>query len=66
MFILNARQKPTRILYPIEYWPTDDIHHQVVLENSIQKLESFLSVKRTPISLEEIWKPSNRLKKTYP
>ena len=33
-----------------------------MLENAIQKLENFLGVERTPISLEEIWKTTKPIK----
>lgn len=59
---LTPRQKPARILYPIEYWHTGDTYHQTVLENAIQKLENFLGVERTPVSLEEIWKTTKPIK----
>jgi hypothetical protein len=59
---LTARQKPTRILYPIEYWPTGDTRDQAVLENAIQKLENFLGVERTSISPEEIWRATKPIK----
>lgn len=40
----------------MEYWPVGDAKHQATLEKFVLKLEKFLGVKRTPISLELLWK----------
>ncbi|KAK0609894.1 amidase signature domain-containing protein [Bombardia bombarda] len=48
-------QKPTVILYPIDYWPAKDTASQEVFEAFIARLERFLGVTRTEISLEDTW-----------
>ncbi|KAK3941866.1 putative amidotransferase subunit A [Diplogelasinospora grovesii] len=48
-------KKPTRLLYPTDYWPAKDGPSQEVFEAFILRLEKHLGLKRTEISLEEIW-----------
>ncbi|RMZ48130.1 hypothetical protein AFCA_011192 [Aspergillus flavus] len=48
-------KKPSKVLYPVEYWPETSTEHDAVLESFIVKLERHLGVERTRISLEEIW-----------
>ncbi|KAF2489454.1 putative glutamyl-tRNA amidotransferase subunit A [Lophium mytilinum] len=52
-------QKPTKLLYPTDYWPVQDSKSQTVFEEYIQKLEKFLDVERTPVDLGKLWKESN-------
>ncbi|CAG8176305.1 unnamed protein product [Penicillium salamii] len=48
-------KKPRTILYPVEYWPKTTTEHDAVLESFIVKMEQYLGVQRTRISIEEIW-----------
>ncbi|KAJ1714963.1 glutamyl-tRNA(gln) amidotransferase subunit A [Aspergillus flavus] len=48
-------KKPSKVLYPVEYWPETSTEHDAVLESFIVKLERHLGLERTRISLEEIW-----------
>jgi hypothetical protein len=42
-------------LYPTDYWPTTHGPSQEVFEDFIARLEKYLGVERTAISLEETW-----------
>lgn len=46
-------------MYPTDYWPVKDGPSQEVFEAFISRLETFLGVKRTEISLEETWQQHN-------
>ncbi|KAK2747761.1 hypothetical protein FQN57_001791 [Myotisia sp. PD_48] len=48
-------KKPSKILYPVEYWPKTSPEHDAVLESFIVKLEQYTGVQRTRINLEDIW-----------
>lgn len=48
-------KKPTKILYPTDYWPAKDYPSQEVFEAFIGRLESHLEIKRTNICLEGTW-----------
>jgi hypothetical protein len=48
-------QKPTKVLYPVEYWPNTSTEHDAVLESFIVKLEQYLGIQRTRVSIEETW-----------
>lgn len=48
-------QKPSKVLYPVEYWPKTSTEHDAVLESFIVRLERYLGVQRSRISLEEVW-----------
>ncbi|OHE96222.1 glutamyl-tRNA(Gln) amidotransferase [Colletotrichum orchidophilum] len=52
-------KKPTRILYPTDYWPVSDENSQKVFDKFIARLESFLGVQRTHINLARLWKETN-------
>jgi len=39
----------------VEYWPKTSTEHDAVLESFIVKLEQYLRVQRTRISIQEIW-----------
>ncbi|KAK3377120.1 putative glutamyl-tRNA amidotransferase subunit A [Lasiosphaeria ovina] len=51
----DAGRKPTKILYPVDYWPANDEPSQEVFEAFISRLEAFLNVNRTAINLESAW-----------
>lgn len=52
---VGVPQKPSTILYPVEYWPKTTTEHDAVLESFIVKMEQYLGFQRTWISIEEIW-----------
>ncbi|KAK4671659.1 hypothetical protein QC764_0097500 [Podospora pseudoanserina] len=55
-------KKPTKILYPTDYWSLRHNLTQDVFNAAITKIESFLGMSRTEISLEKTWqqhRPSN-------
>jgi hypothetical protein len=50
-----SSKKPTRLLYPTDYWPVQDDASQKVFSAFIARLESFLGIKRTLVNFEDIW-----------
>jgi hypothetical protein len=52
-------KKPTKILYPTDYWPVKHQESQTVFDNYIAKLEAYIGVKKTPINLENLWQETN-------
>ncbi len=48
-------QKPTRILYPTDFFPMPNGPQQAVQEEFLTALENYLNVKHTPISLAQEW-----------
>ncbi|KAM4060528.1 amidase [Hirsutella rhossiliensis] len=52
----TAGKKPTKLIYPTDYWPVADEASQRVFEAFITRVEGFLGVKRTNISLADTWK----------
>ncbi|KAF2642198.1 hypothetical protein P280DRAFT_396785 [Massarina eburnea CBS 473.64] len=55
----NCKQKPTKLVYPTDYWPVSDSTSQKVFEDYVQKMERYLGVERTSINLGELWKKTN-------
>ncbi|CAG9984813.1 unnamed protein product [Clonostachys byssicola] len=49
---------PTKLIYPTDYWPVKDEPSQKLFEAFITKVEDFLGVKRTRISLADLWNES--------
>ncbi|KAI8946022.1 putative glutamyl-tRNA amidotransferase subunit A [Xylaria longipes] len=49
-------KKPTKLIYPTDYWQVDDEASRQVFETFITRVEKFLGVKRTRISLADTWK----------
>ncbi|KAH7305028.1 amidase signature domain-containing protein [Stachybotrys elegans] len=49
------RQFPSKILYPVEFYPLADAKQQALSEEFIGMLENFLGVKRTLFSFVEEW-----------
>lgn len=49
-------QKPTSLLIPTDYWEIKDGPSAEIFEAFISRLEDFLKVKRTEISLAEKWR----------
>lgn len=47
---------PVEILHPRDYLPTSSFEQSQVIEKFVAGLESALHVKRTPISITELWK----------
>ncbi|KAK4183592.1 putative amidotransferase subunit A [Podospora australis] len=48
-------QKPTKILYPSDYWPVQNGPSQELFDAFIGRPEDYLGVKRTALSLEKLW-----------
>lgn len=48
-------QKPTRLLYPVDYWPVQDQASQKVFDAYINRLETFLGIEKTAINLALLW-----------
>jgi hypothetical protein len=48
-------KKPTKLLYPTDYWPVPDGASQNVFDNFIVRLERFLDIERTTVNLGELW-----------
>ncbi|KAI0111137.1 putative glutamyl-tRNA amidotransferase subunit A [Nemania sp. FL0031] len=48
--------KPTKLIYPTDYWQVDDEASQQAFESFITRIENFLGVKRTEISIADMWK----------
>ncbi|KAL2369276.1 amidase [Blastomyces gilchristii SLH14081] len=57
--IHSCFKKPTRIIYPNEYWPVEDMASSAVFESVIGKLENAIGTKRTSISLSGLWAETN-------
>ena len=55
----NRDSLPTKILYPSEYWQNQHTESKVIFESFISKLEAHLHVKRTVISIEELWQTTD-------
>lgn len=45
----------TRILYPTDFFPLPNPGHQELLESFIEKLESYLGIKRVEVNLAQLW-----------
>lgn len=50
-----TNKPPMRILYPTEFFPTQNQAQQALLEQYVSILEEFLGVKRTTFSFVERW-----------
>ncbi|KAL1841076.1 hypothetical protein VTJ49DRAFT_7407 [Mycothermus thermophilus] len=48
--------KANKLLYPTDYWPATDGPSQEVFEAFIVRLEEYLGIKRTKLSLEDSWR----------
>lgn len=46
---------PTRILYPLDFFPHSNNEHQRMVEEFIGVLESFLGTKRVEFSIADRW-----------
>jgi hypothetical protein len=46
---------PSKILYPLEFYPLANAKQQALTDEFISILEDFLGVKRTPFSFAEEW-----------
>jgi len=57
----GCKKKPTKILYPTDYWAIDHEESEALFEQYVAKLESYLGVKRTQVSLEEVWQTTKPL-----
>ncbi|KAJ6006803.1 hypothetical protein N7451_004747 [Penicillium sp. IBT 35674x] len=51
----NATTFPSKIIYPLDFFPHSNPHHQAMVDEFVGTLESFLGVKRVEISLAERW-----------
>ncbi|KAJ2978116.1 hypothetical protein NUW58_g7596 [Xylaria curta] len=57
-------RKPTKLVYLTDYWEVRNGASQKIFETFITRVEEFLGVKRTRISLADTWKKT-RLKDTH-
>lgn len=53
---LTLAQMPVEILYPSDYLPTSNAAQTRLIDKLVSGMESALQVKRTHISLAELWK----------
>ncbi|KAI1365982.1 amidase signature enzyme [Xylaria arbuscula] len=51
--------KPTTLLYPTDYFPFPEPHAQGALDQFVERLESYLGIKRTVININEMWMKQN-------
>ncbi|CAH0051726.1 unnamed protein product [Clonostachys solani] len=51
-------KNPTKLIYPTDYWPVKDEPSEKLFEAFITQVEDFLGVKRTRISLADLWNES--------
>ncbi|KAL4936545.1 amidase signature domain-containing protein [Aspergillus oleicola] len=51
----NSTTFPSRIIYPLDFFPHSNPKHQAMVEEFIGVLEDFLGTKRVEISLAERW-----------
>ncbi|CAH0018141.1 unnamed protein product [Clonostachys rhizophaga] len=51
----NSSKFPSKILYPLEFYPLKNSKQQDLTEEFVVVLEEFLGVKRTPFSFVEEW-----------
>lgn len=54
----DLHKYPKRILYPTDFLPYTEDPVEAILEEFVQKLESFLGIMRTKISIADIWTQS--------
>ena len=47
---------PQRIIYPTDFFPLPDPTHQHLVEEFVEKLEGYLGVSKTEVSLAQLWK----------
>ncbi|KAM5354323.1 hypothetical protein ACJ41O_000972 [Fusarium nematophilum] len=52
-------EKPTKLLYPTDYLPSDDPASQEVFEAFVSHVEDYLGVSRTEISLADLWRENH-------
>ncbi|KAK0732130.1 amidase signature domain-containing protein [Lasiosphaeris hirsuta] len=50
-----ATRKPTKLLYPVDFWTVSHRQSQEVFDEFIRRLETFLGVERTVISIGRLW-----------
>lgn len=55
----RCARKPSKIVYPTDFWPVTHAPSQALFDLFIRKLESFLGVERTEITLEQLWTTTN-------
>ncbi|KAJ5160568.1 uncharacterized protein N7482_007572 [Penicillium canariense] len=51
----NSTTFPSKIIYPLDFFPHSNPKHQAMVEEFIEVLEDFLGTKRVEISLAERW-----------
>ena len=51
----NSTAFPSKIIYPLDFFPHSNPQHQAIVDEFVGVLESFLGTKRVEISLAERW-----------
>ena len=57
----ESAHKPGRILYPFNSFPRDDPQTLAEVDKFLEKLESFIGIKREVIDLEQSWRRECRV-----
>ena len=50
-----GRSRPTSVIYPLEYFPTENKEQMRCIDSFVSDLESFLGIKASRISIAERW-----------
>ncbi|PNS16062.1 hypothetical protein CAC42_4463 [Sphaceloma murrayae] len=53
--VTDSTSYPKRLLYPLDFPPQSDSEQQAMCEDFYTIVEDFLGVKRTPISIRDMW-----------
>lgn len=59
---VKCSKKPSKLLYPTDYWPIDDEETQRVYDAYIAKLERYLGVEKSEVNLAKTWQETNPVK----
>ena len=58
MVSTETEQLPTKILYPVDFFPLSDPTHQELIEEFVTVLERYLNTTRTEVNLTAEWSKS--------
>jgi hypothetical protein len=53
-------------VYPVDIWPVPHAESQTVFDSFVNDLETYLGVKKTEISLEELWQETKPVESPLP
>lgn len=51
----NSTAFPSKIIYPLDFFPHSNPQHQAMVDEFVEILENFLGTKRVEISIAERW-----------